>query len=65
MPPAKCCWGIFAPEPEAPLLIEKHGKWYAAGIAAAAGLGVLANGLAVVLGEALTHLYETAVLSPY
>ena len=46
------------------MLIEKHGKWYAAGIAAAAGLGV-ANGLAVVLGEALTHLYETAVLSPY
>ena len=45
------------------MLIEKHGKWYAAGIAAAAGLGVLANGLAVVLGEALTHLYETAVLS--
>jgi hypothetical protein len=54
MPPAKYCWGIIAPEPEAPLLIEKHGTWYAAGIAAA-GLGV-ANGLAVVLEEALTHL---------
>ena len=55
MPPAKFCWGIIAPEPEAPLLIEKHGKWYAAGIVVAAGLGV-ANGLAVVLEEALIHL---------
>jgi hypothetical protein len=37
------------------LLIEKHGKWYAAGIAVAARLGV-ANGLAVVLEEGLSHL---------
>jgi hypothetical protein len=38
----------------APLLIEKSGKWYAAGIDVAAELGV-ANGLAVVLDEARRH----------
>ena len=39
----------------APLLIEKGGKWYAAGIDVAAELGVT-SGLAVVLEEARTHL---------
>jgi hypothetical protein len=37
------------------LLIEKGGKWYAAGIDVAAELGVT-SGLAVVLEEARTHL---------
>jgi protease YdgD len=35
----------------APLLIEKHGKWYIAGIDVAAELGV-ASGLVVVVDEA-------------
>jgi hypothetical protein len=37
------------------LLIERLGKWYAAGTDVAAELGV-ASGLAVVLEEARTHL---------
>ena len=39
----------------APLLIEKGGKWYTAGINVAAELGV-ASGLAVLLNEARRHL---------
>lgn len=39
----------------APLLIEKGGKWYTAGVDVAAELGV-ASGLAVVLGEARKRL---------
>jgi len=39
----------------APLLIEKDGKWYIAGIDVAAELGV-ASGFAVVVDEARRHL---------
>jgi protease YdgD len=39
----------------APLLIEKGGKWYTAGINVAAELGV-AGGLAINLDEARRHL---------
>lgn len=40
---------------QGPLLIEKDGKWYIAGIDVAAELGV-ASGLAVVADEARRHL---------
>jgi protease YdgD len=39
----------------APLLIEKNGRWYTAGVDVAAQLGV-ASGIAVVLDEARRHL---------
>ena len=54
MPTAGCCCGTIAREPMAtavrPLLIEKSGRWYVAGVDVAAETGI-AGGFAVVVDE--------------